>query len=387
MSYIIEANLGVILFYGIYLVVLEKENDFTKQRVVLLGGIVCALAFPLVQLPVVADAGIAITTITLPEVIVNSSSQTPVNSLFILYTAITTLIAIPIIIHAIRLYRISKNGRGYYRNNYFIVESNENLPSFSFFKLIYIGRANELSTEDKHLVMEHEMHHGRLLHSIDMLLITVLCIVFWFNPVLWFYRRTMAKTHEFEVDSIIARQHGVPGYVELLAKTALSGNGFLLTHHFNQSFILKRINMINSIKNRISNWRIAVLACAFAGYFVFAACTDQQVAAGEVQEVVAMVDETAQPKDGMTAFYEELSAVLSYPAQARTMGIEGKVYIEFLVDESGKLSDFKVVKGIGAGCDAAAVDALAKVSNWKPAVEKGKVVQQRLVLPIAFKLN
>ncbi len=73
---------------------------------------------------------------------------------------------------------------------------------------------------------------------------------------------------EFEVDDLVAKANGPVDYCMLLAKTALSGSGMLLSHHFNQSFILKRINMISTIKNKISNWKLVVLGLTLTGYVV-----------------------------------------------------------------------------------------------------------------------
>jgi TonB family protein len=375
---------------------LRNERDFTKQRIVLLCGVVCALVFPLIEIPSGTVESVALTTIMLPGVVVGGNKGGSTDMIMTVYVMIMLVVALPILFHAIKVYRISKRANGRYKGDYYIVESNEDKPSWSFFRLIYIGRAAELNDEDKDLVLKHEMLHGRLLHSIDMLLTTLLCIVFWSNPVLWFYRQTMAKTHEFEVDSIIAKQDGVVGYSVLLAKTALSRNGFLLTHHFNQSFILKRINMINMIKSRISNWKLGALAAVIVLYFAAIACTEplsenntttSEKKVDKTGEVYTIVDQSALPVDGITAFYEDLANKLEYPEQARKMGVEGKVFVEFIINKDGEISDIKVLKGIGAGCDDAAIRAMREMKPWNPGKHDGVAIRQRMVMPITFKLD
>ena len=69
------------------------------------------------------------------------------------------------------------------------------------------------------------------------------------------------------------------------------------------------------------------------------------------------------------------------------MGVEGKVFVEFTILEDGLLTDFKVLKGVGAGCDAEAMKALAQMDAWKPGLVDGKPVAQKMVLPITFMLN
>jgi len=104
-------------------------------------------------------------------------------------------------------------------------------------------------------------------------------------------------------------------------------------------------------------------------------------------QIFLVVEETAAPTGGMPAFYEFVSKKLKYPAQARRMGIEGKVFVEFVIERDGSITDVKAIKGIGAGCDEEAVRVLQSAPKWKPGKQRGKPVRQRMVLPIAFKLG
>ena len=104
-------------------------------------------------------------------------------------------------------------------------------------------------------------------------------------------------------------------------------------------------------------------------------------------QIFLVVEETAAPTGGMPAFYEYVAKKLKYPAQARRMGIEGKVFVEFVIERDGSITDVKAIKGIGAGCDEEAVRVLQSAPKWKPGKQRGKPVRQRMVLPIAFKLG
>jgi protein TonB len=104
-------------------------------------------------------------------------------------------------------------------------------------------------------------------------------------------------------------------------------------------------------------------------------------------QIFLVVEETAAPTGGMPAFYEYVGKKLKYPAQARRMGIEGKVFVEFVIEKDGTITDVKAIKGIGAGCDEEAVRVLQSAPKWKPGKQRGKPVRQRMVLPIAFRLG
>lgn len=104
-------------------------------------------------------------------------------------------------------------------------------------------------------------------------------------------------------------------------------------------------------------------------------------------QIFVVVEETAVPIGGMGAFYEFVKENLKYPAQARRMDIEGKVFVEFVVEKDGSITDVKTVKGIGAGCDEEAIRVLTASPKWKAAKQRGKAVRQRMVLPITFKMS
>jgi TonB family protein len=75
-----------------------------------------------------------------------------------------------------------------------------------------------------------------------------------------------------------------------------------------------------------------------------------------------------------------------YPKEARKNKIEGKVFVEFIINEDGACSDFKVVKGIGYGCDEAAVEAFKKMPKWNPALVNGKPVKIRVQMGYDYRL-
>jgi len=107
----------------------------------------------------------------------------------------------------------------------------------------------------------------------------------------------------------------------------------------------------------------------------------------EVDDIFSVVEETATPKGGMPAFYKYISEKMKYPAQARRMGVEGKVFVQFVIGKDGSINDVKVIKGIGAGCDEEAARIIQASPAWNPGKQRGKAVRQRYTLPIVFKLG
>jgi periplasmic protein TonB len=89
-----------------------------------------------------------------------------------------------------------------------------------------------------------------------------------------------------------------------------------------------------------------------------------------------------EPKDGLQSIYSKIK----YPAAAQKDGVQGKVYLLIYINEDGNVDDVKVLKGLGAGCDEAAVGAV-KETKFTPGKDNGSTVKVKLSLPITFKLT
>ena len=80
-----------------------------------------------------------------------------------------------------------------------------------------------------------------------------------------------------------------------------------------------------------------------------------------------------------------LQKKIRYPLQAKTLGVQGVVYVQAIINEEGKIESHKLAKKLGAGCDEEAIRVLKK-SKFKPGYDKGKPVKVRFTLPIFFRL-
>ncbi len=98
--------------------------------------------------------------------------------------------------------------------------------------------------------------------------------------------------------------------------------------------------------------------------------------------------EESQPEfpGGMEALYEYVNNHLKYPETAREADIEGKVFVQFVVDASGLVTNVKTVKGIGAGCDKEAERLVKNACKFTPGYKNGKPVSSRMIVPIIFSL-
>ncbi|SDK77986.1 protein TonB [Catalinimonas alkaloidigena] len=93
-----------------------------------------------------------------------------------------------------------------------------------------------------------------------------------------------------------------------------------------------------------------------------------------------------EPVGGKAAFGNYLSKTLTYPKLARKEKIQGRVFVEFIVEKDGSLTNARIVKGIGGGCDEEALKAINASSPWIPGKHEGTLTRVRMIIPITFTL-
>jgi len=109
----------------------------------------------------------------------------------------------------------------------------------------------------------------------------------------------------------------------------------------------------------------------------------------KADQIFLVVEESAEPVGGIKAFYEYVASQLkdNYPKAAARMHIQGVVYIQFVIEKDGSITDVQAVKGIGGGCDDLAIQVLENSPKWHPGKQRGRAVRSRKVVPIRFVLK
>jgi len=102
--------------------------------------------------------------------------------------------------------------------------------------------------------------------------------------------------------------------------------------------------------------------------------------------IFTIVEEQASFEGGNQAALQFMATKLKYPSRAQRMGVEGKVFCQFVVNRDGSLEDVKVLRGIGAGCDEEAVRVIKLLPPWKPAKQRGRPVRSIHSLFVQFQL-
>lgn len=107
----------------------------------------------------------------------------------------------------------------------------------------------------------------------------------------------------------------------------------------------------------------------------------------KTEEVYSIVEQMPEFDGGLSEMMAYLAKHTKYPSQARRLGIEGTVYVQFVIEQDGSVSSVNAIKGIGAGCDEEAARVIQGMPKWKPGKQNGDPVKVRFVLPIKFQLG
>ena len=105
------------------------------------------------------------------------------------------------------------------------------------------------------------------------------------------------------------------------------------------------------------------------------------------QEIFQIVEEMPEYPGGEKKLLEYVAKSVKYPQIARESGIQGRVFVNFVIEPDGSVSNVKVLRGIGGGCDEEAMRVIKAMAKWKPGKQRGKAVRVSYTLPVNFKLQ
>ncbi|WP_225587091.1 TonB family protein [Algoriphagus sp. Y33] len=415
--YLAEASICVGITVLFYRFVLSELTFFTLNRVILISMLMLSFVIPMLSFNL-GMASIGTAEILLPEFLVGKEvASGTVNFswqeiVFYTYLVGVVVMTVHLILGFFTSQRLLGKSRLMYYRNYWIAVHPEFIPA-SFFSYILLPDFDPNRSEQKQIVL-HESVHVRLKHSWDLLLVQFAKIIFWFNPLIYQFEKSLREVHEYQADQGVTLTYSKKEYSGLLLQMITGGQGWHFMNNFNQFQTKKRIIMMSKPQSQKKEMRRFLLAIPVlaALFFVFSCeMTPEEdiegpTMAGEIKEVKIgpsdlearklakdgeeifdVVENQPNPQGGMAGWNNYLSNNLTYPAQARRMGIEGTVIVVFVVNADGSLSDVNVLRGVGGGADEEAIRVVKNSPDWTPGSQSGVAVNTRMRLPIRFKLG
>lgn len=147
--------------------------------------------------------------------------------------------------------------------------------------------------------------------------------------------------------------------------------------------VVEEIPTIEEIKQN----EVAAVEIEGPTEIVFEEPVQEVVVEEDENKIFTVVEQQPEFEGGYAAMMQFIKKNLKYPASARRMGVDGTVYVSFVVSKDGSISEVKTIRGISADCDKEAMRVVSMMPPWRPGKQNGKPVFVRFVLPIKFKLN
>ncbi|WP_421919652.1 TonB family protein [Marinifilum sp.] len=330
--------------------------------------------------------------------------------------------------------RINENGMK-------LIVMNEDYPPFSFLNSIFVSD-KDYQKPGFAAIFEHERVHVDQLHTFDLLVLEILTVVFWINPLVWMYKYSIQEVHEYLADDKVVSGDVNPSEYKMhIVNQFAGGDLFRLANNFGQSTLKKRISMLGKIKTpKVALVKLILLipiVLLLLSAFAFTIEEEEklsnnisfnEIIPGGLRQLYSFTD--LQPanfpdddvnfvhgnfKSGMsTLTYKEkvnpnqiyriadimpeypgginvlkdyIANEIHYPKKAQINKTEGKVYVSFVVGKSGDVKSVYINRGVSPELDKEALRVVSSLKKWTPGKHKGNLVNVAYTLPIDFKLE
>ncbi len=418
LNYIVESSIGLGALIVLYRLLLRKRENLVFGRFYIIFSMLFSTLLPFLSIPI---KGAAVENV-MPELVIGGQGPYLLDTISVysvkanrsilvflerfswmqlIYLTGIIILTFRVLYGLLRLRSFTRNAKVEKCTQFTLVDTPIELEPFSFFRFLFINGTIYEEQEYK-AIINHELAHIQLKHSIDNLFLEFILIVQWFNPLAWLLRRDLKEIQEFQADRYTL-DSGINQrfYKELLLSNAM-GTRFAFGNNFNQSLIKKRLKMMNNkINKSIGFVRVSILTLTVSLLFILFAC--EQKSNGEkvfvqqdeisksttdnMDNVYTEVDEMPEFPGGIDGVREFIAKNLQYPKRAEEEGIRGKVFVSFIVSDKGKVTDAKIERGVDTELDAEALRVVNLLPDWAPGRKDGKEVNVKFTLPIVFALD
>lgn len=425
MLYLLQVNVGLILFYALYKLVCTRDTFFRSRRFILIVSLVLPFILPFIDVREWLESRDRMIMLThfdysavLPEIVVGSEAAETGNRVFVLsewigylYLAGVVVLLVRLAVQAFSLYRLIVRMPEKEINGVRVKCLNNPSGPFSFFGWIFMNPA-AVKEDEISEILTHEMAHVKQHHSVDVLLAEMVSICCWMNPFAWLLKREVRLNLEFLADrKVMEAGFATKSYQYHLLGLAYN-HKYGLSNNFNFSHLKQRIIMMNKKKSNAAGhikyalFVLPAFALLVAGNISCSQDASQTEDAKE--EVVAPVSPEAKeaPADstakeevfmvaeqmpefpgGMKEMLKFLQENMKYPENAMKNNVQGRVIVQFVVEKDGTPTEFKVARSVDPDLDAEALRVLQTMPKWKPGMQRGEVVRVKFTVPVSFTLQ
>jgi beta-lactamase regulating signal transducer with metallopeptidase domain len=289
--YILKSAACLTVFYLFYKLFLENENMHFFKRLYLIGILVLSFLIPLFTFTMNSDVAESIS----PIVLANVNGEESSSFLFseILKSIIWTIYFIGFLFFSIRfgknlislILKIKRNPKLNVPSHINVLLQNKVIPH-TFLKYIFLNKVNFEAKQIPDEVLLHEQTHAVQRHSIDILLIEILQIVFWFNPLIYLVKNSIKLNHEFLADQAVLTKGINPiHYQEILLLFSSNTTTPILANSINYSIIKKRFTIMKTKTSNNKIWLRSLLILPLLAILIFSFSTIEKVEINETNSL------------------------------------------------------------------------------------------------------
>ena len=468
--YTIKSAFVLGILYVPYTLLLRKEDFFRFNRLTLLGILVLSIGLPLCNIPalsadnqpVVHAAQLQMIEIGIPIMQMADETDGPSHTSSPTWFQVASLIFLlcMMTVLCLLLIQMGKMGSEIRKGSlWHSVEDGVDIHCHAgavapYSWLHHIVISLEDYEKNGHEIILHEKGHIQTLHSFDILLLTLVELLPSWNPLMYMLGMSLRDVHEYEADDYVLHQGvSLRDYQNLLIRKAVGASSYTFANNFNHSLTKKRITMM--CKKKSNPWMrskalyaVPMVAIALSAFATPAFVnpiekdmesggtssltegkvtnnfpigqTDQQKKKGTAKmkgdKVLDTCDKLPEFEGGQEQLMKLLQANVRYPEAAQSMGVQGRIVVEFFGEKDGSVSDVKVCKkDITPSLESATVIAygedkpkpteeelrkatkaleeetirVARLTSgkWTPGEQDGQKVRVKFSLPLTFRLN
>ena len=415
--YLLKSATALALLFLFYWFLLRNETYYSWNRLFLLCSLILSFLFPMFSFSIQHISPEIFAKVVDPVIINGYLTPGKSSGIFDSISILSVIYISGAVFFCLRLFlSLAKMHFLYWRypkckyHGFTTVILDNDQSPFTFFNVLFISRIDYEGGKIDEMIV-HEKAHKEQYHSFDILLLEVMTIIQWFNPFIWLFGLALKSEHEFIADNKVLQEgFDKVKYQKLLFEKCLGITSLTLTNNFNYSLLKKRLKMM-TISKSSSLTKVKYLLSVPVLLLIVALMAINANSYGQKDKVYKDVDVIAKYKNG--SMEEFVQKNITYPKAARDHNISAKIYVQFEVDEKGKVTNIEiarsdimdhmgkeiVVKGYTtkanpeidsksvANLEAEALRVIKSLSDFTPAQKDGKNVAMQFTIPIQFILG
>ncbi|PZR18935.1 MAG: hypothetical protein DI539_15835 [Flavobacterium psychrophilum] len=327
-DFLIKSTVAMGVLLGLYYILFEREKMHRFNRFYLLSSLVFSLALPFVTIPIYVEAEAPVQPLPMEQALEFREQQIPDNTFdaktateppapvvvktvteprinywpylgWGLYITIVLILTIRFLLNILHFYNTKRNNLTVSYKGTSLVLLNYNVMPHTFLGNIYVSKEeydNKLIATE---LFTHELVHVKQFHTLDILFIEALKTLFWFNPLLYFYKKAIQLNHEFLADEkVIDDTANTIYYQKLLLERANVGKAFSLASNLNFSLTKKRFIMMTKTTNHTRSMILKLTSLPILAGLIYFLSTETVVLAKPADNRIpelAPVPETVIP--------------------------------------------------------------------------------------------